>query len=607
MNGKDIFLGLKYIGEDLIDEAEYGRFSSQADKAEGRRLLLRKPFMIAALIGLMVFLMGCALVYALTMENIWVGEQEVSYDAFDYDTMEYLGKETYTEQVFTIAGLQGTANYQAAKEWFDFKQSYDPDHSIQSAVWGNYPEFPEAYDSYGLYSQDMKDALDAILDKYSLKPVGAVLDFRNTRNMCAALGIQRIQTTENNVTVSVDTGGCYENGNFTLSLDLTLPEAAENEVDNTWGILRWNRKDCFSDDMIAVQDTDDWQEWNYATTSGYEVLIMRSPSDTRGWILCDRGDAILSLQVETKKELWNNVDGKTWADELFLTDAQMEQIADAINFGIQPQVATQADVDSQPAPSNEATQDGYTVELKSVETDGYIAKIIMSITAPEGTVISRNPHEGFENEAYYIEPANYDNFECQNGEVVASSGGWNLIDDGDGLENTQDIIMVNSVHLEDGSVPFAPGKVWNIYFAGLAGHYYDRTYTDHTDILSEGEWLFPITFDETIGDYTEKELVSAPICVGVSVGWKPDGSDVVEDVTVTSFKLRKFSATIEHNGEDGVDFSYINGQPMFVVMGDGSQIQLSGTGSLYETDTPIDLEQVDHIAFADGTKLSVPN
>lgn len=607
MNGKDIFLGLKYIGEDLIDEAEHGQFSSQR-KAETRRTLpLRKPFLIAALIGLMLFLMGCAVIY-FKMENIQLGEQEVSYDKYDYDTMEYLGKETYTEQVFTIAGLQGTNTYQAAKEWFDFEQSYDPDHSIQSAVWGNYPEYPAEYSSYYLYSQDMKDTLDAILEKYNLKPVGAPLEFRNTRNMCAALGIERIQTVQNNVTIRVDSGSCYENGNFLLNLDIQLPEAAENELNTTWGILRWNRSDCFSDEVISLENADDWTEWNYTTASGTDVLIIRADSDWRGYILCDRPEGILSLQVETKKELWNNVDGKTWAEECFLTDDQMEQIADAIDFGIQPRVATQADVDNQPTIPNASTQDGYTVTLKSVETDGYAAKITISITAPEGTVISRNPHEGFEDAAYHINPANYDNFECQSGKVVATSGGWNLIDDGDGLENTQDIIMVNSVRMDDGSAPFGPGMVWNIYFAGLEGHYYDSsTYTDHADLLTEGEWLFPITFDETIGDYTEKELIQNPINVGVSVGWKPDGSDVVEDVTVTSFKLRKFSATIEHNGEDGTDFSYLNGQPLFVVMKDGSQIQLCYTSSsVYEADTPIDLDNVARIAFADGTKLNVP-
>lgn len=33
MNGKDIFLGLKYVGSDLIEKAEFSEFSSQAEPA----------------------------------------------------------------------------------------------------------------------------------------------------------------------------------------------------------------------------------------------------------------------------------------------------------------------------------------------------------------------------------------------------------------------------------------------------------------------------------------------------------------------------------------------------------------------------------------------
>ena len=600
MNGKDIFLELGDIGEDLIAEAEYGRFS----KAEtAPRPCIRRPVLIAALIALMLLLVGCAVVYALKMQNLNLGQKEVTYDAFDYDTLEYLGKETYVEDVLTVAGLKGSAEYKAAQEWFAFLQSYDPDRAIQSSVWGSYPQFPAAYDTYNLYSQDMKDALDEILEKYSLKPVGAPLEFRNTRNLCAALGIDRLMTAGNSVTLRVNDGICYENGNFQLNLDILLPEAAGNELDTTWANLRWNRSDCFSGDVIAMNPTDDWKEWNYTTSGGSEVLILRSDADWRGYILCQRPDGILSLQLETRKDLWNNEDGRTWAEELFLTDAQLEQIADAVDSRIQPRKVTREDAQNQPPIPTAATQNGYTVELKSLQTDGWITRIVVGIAAPEGTVISRNPHPGFEAESYHIGPGNYDNFTCQTGEISACDGGWNLMDDGDGLDNTQDIVMVTSVHMKDGTAPFDPGMVWNLYFADLIGSYWDETYTDHVDILAEGEWLFPIVFDETIGDYAEQELIRDPIAVGVSVGWRPDGSDVVEDVTVSSFQLRRFSASIAHTGGDGTDFSYLNGEYLKVVMKDGTHIQLSGHGSLYHTDVPIDPAQVDHIEFADGTRL----
>ena len=61
MNGKEMFLGLKFIGEDLVEEAEFGRFAARTERGPVK---IRRPFLIAAIIALMVFLMGCAVAYA---------------------------------------------------------------------------------------------------------------------------------------------------------------------------------------------------------------------------------------------------------------------------------------------------------------------------------------------------------------------------------------------------------------------------------------------------------------------------------------------------------------------------------------------------------------
>ena len=608
MNSHDLIQSFNYIGEDLVDEAEYGQFPARHEKPQpATRRTFRRPLLVAALVALLLLLVGCTIAYVLSLQSLQLGSQEVSYDAFDPDTLEYLGKETYTEEVFTVSGLEGTPGYLASKEWFDFRQSYDPDRAIQGAVWGNYPEFPAQYDAYGLYSQEMKDKVDEILKKYNLKPVGAQLEFRTLRNMLAALGIEKFQTAENDVTTNVTMGYCYENGNFGLSLDFSFPEAAETEVTTTWGNLRWNRADCFSDDLFAIQQALDWKEWNYKTASGTEVLIIRSDSDWRGWILCNRPDGILSLQVETRQDLWYNEDSKTWAAKRFLTDAQIEQLADAIDFGIQPRVATREDVANEPDAPMEATQDGYTLKLKSVETDGWVARIVLSITAPEGTVISRNTAPGFEEDHLGIGPTNLDNWGPKIGRETSSSGGWNPEEDGDGLDNTQDLVMEAICSMEDGSAPFASGKTWVIHFEDLVSSYWDSSNSKFVEeTLATGEWNFEVTFDDSNGDYREVELLTEPVTAGVSVGWKPDGTDVTEDVTIHSVKLRKFSLTITHDGPEHADFSYINGQRLLAVMKDGSELEFSyGTGT-YQVYGEIDFEQLAYIQLPDGTRIPGP-
>ena len=606
MNGNDLLKGLSFVSEKYIDEAENCAFEAEEQKKPVRKSLNR-GFLIAAVIAAMLLLVGCTVAYVMKMQDFKLGETQESYDAFDPDTLEYLGKETYTEQVFTVAGLQNTPAYQAAQEWFDFKQSYDPDLTILDSVWGNEPEFPAEYDSYNIYTQEMKDKLDEIVEKYNLKLAGAALEFRTLRNMCDALGIERIQAAENDVTVSIESGTCRENGNFSLELDFTLPEDADSEITTTWGSLSWSRKDCFSDDVITFEDTGDWNEWNYTTSSGNEVLITCSPSDWRGWIICDREEAIMSIRLEARRDLGSE-DG--W-EYLYLTDKQMEQIADAIDFSIQPRVATQEDVANQPAASNAATQDGYTVELRSVETDGWMARIVMGITAPEGTVISRNPHEGFEDEFYYLDATNFDSFTPAAGKTMGGNGGWNIREDNDGLDNTQDLVLESQVGMEDGSAPFGPGTVWNIHFEDIVGSYWDsEKYDTMTDLLAEGEWNFEITFGEDNGDFREIEFIEEPITMSAITGFKADGTDVFGDIEVTSFTLHTMSAVIRYHFDGSVDFTRYD-MPMYAVMKDGTRVEFQVTGgspgvTWYVMETAIDVEQVDHVLLMDGTKLLAP-
>ena len=75
MNGKDIFLGLKYVGDDLIEKAEYGEFPTKVEKTEKKtntRKLTRRPFLVAAIIAMMLLLVGCgAAIYMILAEEPW--------------------------------------------------------------------------------------------------------------------------------------------------------------------------------------------------------------------------------------------------------------------------------------------------------------------------------------------------------------------------------------------------------------------------------------------------------------------------------------------------------------------------------------------------------
>ena len=580
MNGKDIFLGLKYIGEDLIDEAEYGRFpaSSQAEKQVRRTF--RRPLLIAAAIALMALLVGCAVAYVLSMENVKISNLTETRNVYASNGYEVVGTETVNVSVLSLAGIKGSSAYQACADFYAYCESQ-----------------PQ------INTQAEKEKMASLAESYGLSPQGQTLNFRTVRNLCDALGIDRFFREAEGIITDIDWGGANENGNISLLLNIYFPADASYELDNTLAMLRWNWKDCFSSDYIFIDDTGDWTEKHYTTTSGNDILILYSPSNEYGYLLCDREEALMSLQFTYRLDAWNEVDGNVWADYTYMTETQMELMAETVDFNIQPKRVTQADVEAQAAPPQEATQNGWTLKLKNVDTDGYVAHILLSVTAPEGTVLDdENIATIRTGNDWNISPMDGREFRFGDG------GGFSSVDDGDGLGNTIDLFMDVAMEMTDDSAPFGIGTQWELHIVDLIGQMEGDPF-NVTSTLVEGEWTFTVTFDESNGDYQEIQLLSEPVTAKGCIGWKADGTDVLKDCTLTSFVLRKYSSTIDYaeketyTDPDFYCYRYENNYNTYAVMKDGTRIALLGSLAPHDE---IDLSQVDHIIFPDGTILKVP-
>ena len=314
MNGQDLFRGMNYVNLEFIEEAE----TVTQLKGEKKILSLRRPVLIAAIIAMLLMLVGCAVVYVLSMQEIHIGQQQTYQDVFEYDpdtgeAIAYVGQETVTEEVLTLAGIQGSRNYRAAQEWFAFKQEYDPDHSIiielQSTK--SVPEFPAEYAAYNLYTQEMKDKLDEILEKYDLKLIGKTIPFRTEELVCRALGLENILVPGSNAVMELDYAGYQECGNLNMDFGVVLPDAGLK----TQCHIFYMHKDAFTEDVISLGEMETWEEWNYTTASGDEVLIFRSPEDWRGYIFCDMPNYTVTLRYTFIHELYgNDADGNMIVD-----------------------------------------------------------------------------------------------------------------------------------------------------------------------------------------------------------------------------------------------------------------------------------------------------
>lgn len=572
MNGKEMFRGMEYVGDDLIEEAGRCQF-----RQPQRRI--HSPLLVAAMIALMLFLMGCAVAFVLRMSNLKIGAGTAEQDYSLVDGVYVKDPHTVTTTTLTLAGLEGSDTYKACAALYAYGEKYKADN----ADWTG-------------YNDAMNTKARELAEQYGLKPEGQLLNFRTVRHLCDALGIERFTNNDPAISADIDSGRCYDTGNFQLEMTFRFPEDRSDNVTCVHGGLRWNRKDCFSADYVMLVDNGDWVERNYTTATGNTVLILRSPSQEQGYILCDREEALMTLWLDVNLEVYSEVGGVVSVERLNMTDEQLEKVADTIDFAISPRTPTQADVDAQTNISHSATQNGYTVQLKSVETDGYVARIRLGITAPADVDI--------------------ENLDIRTGDVSfvttgrqfsRYSGGFDAAPDGDGQSNTKDFLGEFCISFRDGLRPFALGATWDLQIADL----YADSGTSSTRVLAAGEWQFSVTFDETNTDYQELELLSSPITVQAMTGWRADGTDVIGEFPIASFKLRKFSSEIvrdtageneEQRAEPYADFYGWRDHFTYAVMKDGTKIQLLEDRNC----NAVDLTQVDYVLLADGTKLTVP-
>ena len=622
MNGKDIFLGLKYVGDDLIEKAEYGQFSQKAKKTEEKettRRLFRRPFLVAAIIAMMLLLVGCAVVYMLSMKEINIGEQQTYQDSFAYDpdtgeAVAYLGQEAVTEQVLTLAGIKGSRNYQAAQEWFAFKQEYDPDHSIaielQSA--DMVPEFPAEYASYNIYTQDMKDKLDEIIEKYDLKLIGSTVPFKTEELTCKALGLEDIMVPGNDAVMELDYAAYQECGNLNMDFNIIIPGDADADEQETRCHIYYMHKDAFTEDVISLGEIETWEEWNYTTASGADVLIFRSPEDWRGYIFCDMPNYTVTLRYEFINEQYSNdAAGNMIIHKEVMTDHEIERLADAIDFSIEPKLIEDWEKLADLVAGSGETIDGYSIELKSVKSDGNNAFITLGITAPEG--VNLLEHDGY---PISLKPSNrWGFFEPLSEGSGNVGGGYGVEEDGDGKVNTQNVVLeysAGSEQMREGEIPFASGKVWNIYWQDICAIYLnEKTNEPEEYFLVNGTWSIDVVFEDVVTE--ELELIREPLPSKVAYGWDMQGNDVYQDTMITSFILRPMSASIICDLDDvAPDFLTVGDRCIYVVMKDGSKIALYGdnAGSGIQNLKPestIDLNQVVSVLMPDGTEILVPD
>ena len=323
MNGKDLLTGLGYIGEKYYEEAETAQMAEAP-----RKKLLSRPLVIAALISLMVLLMGCAWV-VMNLEQLKLGE-------YSYTAPRYIDEEgnkiPETEKfmdVFSLQGVAGSPEQLAAKEWFEFEENYDPDMKLMDEADKNPIEVSRDYDAYFVYTQEMVDKVDEIVAKYGLQLAGQIAGTNNwdTDIFFQSLGLTNLHREEYPVEVQYSSGYFYACSNFKNEFYVTLQEEGywEHEI---LASMRYCAKGYLDTVFAYLHEGESYEERIYQQTGGEELLLITG--DDFAMILCDTDNAFITVSFKTTYE-----DGEEVVHRM--TDRDIELVAQAMDFSVVPQ------------------------------------------------------------------------------------------------------------------------------------------------------------------------------------------------------------------------------------------------------------------------------
>ncbi len=293
-----------------------------------RTMKYKKTLLIAAIVTAMAIFMGCAVV-ALSTKKLKLDEYETTAPAWiDADGQRHEAQEV-TKTVLSLQGIQGTPEQMAAKEWYDFCKSYDPDHSIYIASGGKF-QAPEEYGAYNVYSQEMVKKIDEISQKYGLKLMGrkGQAYHYDWKLGWDALGIQEpvISGAED----TFDLRGCtfFESGSYCIYTGFHVTDPAFSWQHPTDLVLHCNKKGFMGDQIVSLINGTTTREWTYKRSDGKTILIV--VSNDKLYLICDREDAFLYAIFPPAYYL-NNGDGPR--EEM--SDKDIEWLAEHIDFSLQ--------------------------------------------------------------------------------------------------------------------------------------------------------------------------------------------------------------------------------------------------------------------------------
>ena len=225
MTNLELFMALGNISSENLSGAE--ELQNKPCVRTNHKMQMKRAVLIAAVIALTLLLVGCAVVYVLRMQDVKIGEATETRDYRLVDGTYVEDPHEVNQNVLTLAGLKGTKAYQACADFYTFKEEYT--QNMEAMM--NNGTLPEDFFENDTYGKAMNAKASELAAQYGLKPEGESLNFRTTRNMCDALGIERLVKQFEEISARASGGSCYNTGNLfcTISFQNQVIDSSDNQ------------------------------------------------------------------------------------------------------------------------------------------------------------------------------------------------------------------------------------------------------------------------------------------------------------------------------------------------------------------------------------------
>lgn len=271
-----------------------------------KKLFGRKLWLIAAIIALILLLVGCAIVYVMSLQDMKIGENTVTEPKHYGANWVVIEAKEKTYEVLSVQGFADSPNQQAVKAYRDYLDSINRDTVTDEEKTAKRLEIAEKYGlkllNEGISIHYLQG--DALPDKLQFS------------NFCMEQPYAKMHYVS---------GRFHCEGNFLIHLNI---EPIDGLLDWPYFIradYRYYAKDYFVYDYISVEHLDSFQEWEYTMPDGKSALLALGKEDAL--IIAEREGGTFCVHFDSHTGI-DTIDKET-----------LEKIADLFDFSFVPSLS----------------------------------------------------------------------------------------------------------------------------------------------------------------------------------------------------------------------------------------------------------------------------